>query len=66
MLILDRRRRHQVLRFRRVAAFAAFRASIAMTTILIVLPEARRGWSWRTLVVGFVVCCDDAALRASE
>jgi len=33
---------------------AAFRATIAMTTILIVLPEARRGWSWRTLVVGVV------------
>ena len=26
---------------------AAFRATLAMTTILIVLPEARRGWSWR-------------------
>lgn len=33
---------------------AAFRASIAMTTILIVVPEARRGWSWRTAVVGIV------------
>ncbi|MGE5803298.1 MAG: DMT family transporter [Gemmatimonadota bacterium] len=33
---------------------AAFRATIAMATILIVLPEARRGWSWRTLVVGIV------------
>lgn len=33
---------------------AAFRATVAMTTILIVLPEARRGWSWRTLVVGIV------------
>jgi drug/metabolite transporter, DME family len=33
---------------------AAFRATIAMTTILIVLPEARRGWSWRTLLVGIV------------
>lgn len=32
---------------------AAFRATLAMSTILIVLPEARRGWSWRTLVVGF-------------
>src|SRR5688572_5158783 len=31
---------------------AAFRATIAMTTILLVLPEARRGWSWRTVVVG--------------
>lgn len=33
---------------------AAFRATIAMTTILLVLPEARRGWSWRTVVVGIV------------
>ena len=33
---------------------AAFRATLAMTTILIVLPEARRGWSWRTLDVGIV------------
>lgn len=33
---------------------AAFRATFAMTTILIVLPEARRGWTWRTLVVGVV------------
>lgn len=33
---------------------AGFRATIAMTTILLVLPEARRGWSWRTLVVGIV------------
>jgi len=33
---------------------AAFRATLAMATILIVLPEARRGWSWRTLVVGIV------------
>jgi len=32
---------------------AAFRATLSMTTILLVLPEARRGWSWRTLVVGF-------------
>jgi len=31
---------------------ATFRALIAMTTILIVLPEARRGWTWRTVVVG--------------
>jgi len=31
---------------------AALRATLSMTTILIVLPEARRGWSWRTLVVG--------------
>ncbi len=33
---------------------AAFRATIAMITILLVLPEARRGWSWRTVVVGIV------------
>jgi len=32
---------------------AAFRATLSMTTILIVLPEARRGWSWRTILVGF-------------
>jgi len=32
---------------------AAFRATLSMITILIVLPEARRGWSWRTFVVGF-------------
>lgn len=31
---------------------AAFRATLSMTTILIFLPEARRGWTWRTLVVG--------------
>ena len=31
---------------------AAFRATIAMITILVVLPEARRGWTWRTVVVG--------------
>jgi len=33
---------------------AAFRAMIAMITILLVLPEARRGWTWRTVVVGIV------------
>lgn len=33
---------------------ATFRALIAMATILIVLPEARRGWTWRTIVVGIV------------
>jgi len=33
---------------------AAFRATIAMITILLVLPEARRGWTWRTVVVGIV------------
>jgi drug/metabolite transporter (DMT)-like permease len=32
---------------------AACRAGVAMLTILILLPEARRGWSWRTVVVGF-------------
>ncbi|HEY7194190.1 MAG TPA: DMT family transporter [Gemmatimonadales bacterium] len=32
---------------------AACRATIAMLTILILLPEARRGWSWRTVLVGF-------------
>lgn len=31
---------------------AAFRATLALTTILIVLPEARRRWTWRTVVVG--------------
>ena len=33
---------------------AGFRATLAMITILIVLPEARRGWTWRTIVVGIV------------
>jgi len=32
---------------------ATCRATLAMLTILILLPEARRGWSWRTVVVGF-------------
>jgi drug/metabolite transporter, DME family len=32
---------------------AACRATIAMTTIFVLLPEARRGWSWRTVTVGF-------------
>src|SRR5947208_5990623 len=32
---------------------AAFRAAFALFTILIVLPESRRGWTWRTVVVGF-------------
>ncbi|HMG18898.1 MAG TPA: DMT family transporter [Gemmatimonadales bacterium] len=32
---------------------AACRATIALITILVVLPEARRGWSWRTVLVGF-------------
>ena len=30
---------------------AAFRALIAGTVIFLLLPEARRGWSWRTLLV---------------
>ena len=32
---------------------AACRATLAMLTILVLLPEARRGWNWRTVVVGF-------------
>jgi drug/metabolite transporter (DMT)-like permease len=32
---------------------ATFRATIAMITILVALPEARRGWTWRTVLVGF-------------
>jgi len=32
---------------------ATCRATLAMLTILILLPEARRGWTWRTIVVGF-------------
>src|SRR6267378_6348496 len=31
---------------------AAFRAGIALSTILLLVPEARRGWSWRTALVG--------------
>ncbi|HET8713303.1 MAG TPA: DMT family transporter [Gemmatimonadales bacterium] len=31
---------------------AALRATLSTVTILIVLPEARRGWTWRTAVVG--------------
>src|SRR5258705_8450891 len=31
---------------------AAFRAGIACTTMLLLIPEARRGWSWRTALVG--------------
>jgi drug/metabolite transporter (DMT)-like permease len=31
---------------------AAFRAGIALATILLLIPEARRGWSWRTALVG--------------
>src|SRR5438105_9204816 len=33
---------------------AAFRAAFALITILIVLPDARRAWTWRTAIVGFV------------
>ena len=32
---------------------AACRATIAMITIFLLLPEARRGWSWRPVIVGF-------------
>ncbi|HMG17275.1 MAG TPA: DMT family transporter [Gemmatimonadales bacterium] len=31
---------------------AGFRAGIAFTTMLVLIPEARRGWSWRTTLVG--------------
>lgn len=31
---------------------AGFRAGIALVTILMLIPEARRGWSWRTTLVG--------------
>ena len=31
---------------------AAFRAGIALATILTLIPEARRGWTWRTALVG--------------
>jgi drug/metabolite transporter (DMT)-like permease len=31
---------------------AAFRAGVALATILLLVPEARRGWSWRTGLVG--------------
>jgi drug/metabolite transporter, DME family len=33
---------------------AAFRASLATLTILVLVPESRRAWSWRTVVVGLV------------
>ncbi|MGH7646093.1 MAG: DMT family transporter [Gemmatimonadales bacterium] len=29
-----------------------FRAAIALVTILVLIPESRRGWSWRTALVG--------------
>jgi DME family drug/metabolite transporter len=32
---------------------AGVRAAIALLTILALLPEARRGWTWRTALVGF-------------
>src|SRR3989442_6487483 len=32
---------------------AACRAALAMLTILVMLPESRRGWSLRAVVVGF-------------
>jgi drug/metabolite transporter (DMT)-like permease len=32
---------------------AAFRATFALLTIFILLPESRRGWTWRTVLVGF-------------
>lgn len=31
---------------------AAFRATFAALTISVLLPEARRGWTWRTVLVG--------------
>jgi len=31
---------------------AGFRAAIAFLTILVLIPESRRGWSWRTALVG--------------
>ncbi|HWC73970.1 MAG TPA: DMT family transporter [Gemmatimonadales bacterium] len=31
---------------------AAFRAAFALVTIFVLLPEARRGWKWRTIAVG--------------
>lgn len=32
---------------------AGFRALFALLTIVVLLPESRRGWSWRTVLVGF-------------
>lgn len=32
---------------------AAFRALFAMLTIVVLVPESRRGWTWRTVLVGF-------------
>jgi drug/metabolite transporter (DMT)-like permease len=31
---------------------ASFRSGVAALTVLLLVPAARRGWSWRTLVVG--------------
>jgi drug/metabolite transporter (DMT)-like permease len=33
---------------------ATFRAAFAMITILALLPDARRAWTWRTVIVGIV------------
>ncbi|MFN2571935.1 MAG: DMT family transporter [Gemmatimonadales bacterium] len=33
---------------------AAFRALFALLTIFILVPESRRGWTWRTIIVGVV------------
>jgi len=32
---------------------ATFRAAFALLTIVVLVPESRRGWTWRTVVVGF-------------
>ena len=32
---------------------ATFRAAFALLTIFVLVPESRRGWTWRTVVVGF-------------
>src|SRR3984893_10550395 len=32
---------------------AASRATFALLTIFILVPESRRGWTWRTVLVGF-------------
>jgi DME family drug/metabolite transporter len=48
-VLLDRRRRHQVVHLRRLAGR---RALVAMAAILAFIPEARRSWSWRAGVVG--------------
>lgn len=33
---------------------AVFRSGLACATVLLLIPEARRGWSWRTALVGCV------------